>query len=594
MLTSNRPASEESSNRMSASPVASPNVAFSPLSMARTIWKRRFTIFGLWSVLSAATFIVVGRLPAVYQADALILVDSQKIPDKFVSSTVNSDLQDRLSNISQQILSSTRLKKVIDDYGLYPVERKKLFEEELLEQMRKNIGIKLEPGYNRNRPGAFRVSFQGGDRNTVAQVANRLANLFIEENLRTREVQAEGTSDFIDTQLQDAKKNLDRLEKAVSDYKLQHNGELPEQENSIATALTRLQVELEANRDATNRVQDNKVMLQNSLSTTEATLAAIKEAAKDRNTAALNAAVPGALANDGAVMTPARAQTPLESRQAQLDALRQRYGPQHPAVRRLDAEVAELKAVNTLPAGDPAPERKLPAPVPAGSSVNAGARTPAAISVQNLREVLDVTSINERISNTKAQLALADKDLEFRKSEQARIIRDMNSYEARLSRLPIREQEMAGVTRDYEMSKANYKSLLDKKFAAEMATDMEHRQKSERFTLLDAATAPGKPQKPNRPVLNAIGSLLGLSLGLFIGFGLEMRRDVLLGEWELPSNVSVIGRLPLIVISPKGSSGTGIPSRRAKTGVLGRVVIVSVVIGALGLAAVGWFAVMHR
>jgi len=560
--------------------------------MARTIWKRKFLILGVWTLLSIVIVVVVSRIPAVYQADALVLVDSQKIPDKFVSATVNSDLQDRLSNISQQILSSTRLKKVIDDYGLYAADRKKLFEEELLDKMRKDITVKLEPGYNRNRPGAFHISYQGTDPATVAQVTNRLANLFIEENLRTREVQAEGTSEFIAAQLQEAKKNLDGLEKAVSEYKQQHSGELPQQENSISSTLTRLQLELAANRDAQNRIQDNKVLLQNSLATAEATLETYKAAASAQNNSQSPSVASISLPNqNGAALR----QTPLEIRQAQLEALKQRYGPLHPEVRRLEAEISQLKLdearqQKNAPASESQTTQAAPVPAPPTTSAR------SVIPVQNLREALDVTSVNERIATIKAQIALTDKDLEFRKAEQARIVRDLSAYEGRLSHLPIREQELAQVTRDYEMSKANYKSLLDKKFAAEMATDMEHRQKSESFTLLDAATTPGKPQKPNRPLLDIGGSIFGLILGLAIAFGQEVRRDVFLGEWELPAGASVIARLPMIVVPGTDSVDTSIRSpEKPKNSKFRRGAIVcSVVVAAIGIAAVGWFAVMHR
>jgi succinoglycan biosynthesis transport protein ExoP len=578
---------------MSIPQTPTPNVAFSPLSIARTVWRKKLLILGFWAVISTATFVIVARMPSVYQAEALILVDSQKIPDKFVSSTVNSDLQDRITTISQQILSSTRLKKVIDDFGLYPVERKQLFEEQILENMRKNIGIKLEPGYNRNRPGAFRVSFQGPEPSVVAQVTNRLANLFIEENLRTREVQAQGTSEFIDSQLNDAKKSLDQLEKAFSEYKLQHNGELPEQQNSIASTLARLQVQLEANRDASNRIQDNKVMLESSLVTAESTLAAISAAIAARTS-------PSAMMTVTATgqVVPQPQQTPLEINQAKLDLLRQRFAPLHPEIKRVEAEIARLKTVAAQQEKAPAiiSQPNPQAPSQPSASVTTKPQIPGTITVQNLREFVDVSQVNDRIANIKAQIALATRDLEFRNSEQARILKEMNANEGHLSRLPIHEQEMAQVTRDYEISKANYRSLLDKKFAAEMATDMEHRQKSERFSLLDAAITPGKPQKPNRPLLDAAGSIFGLVLGIFIGFGLELRRDVFLGEWELPAGVAVIGRLPLIVISAKASAAeSGSSSRRSKAGTLRRGAIVcSVLVCVLGIAAFGWFAVTHR
>ena len=566
------------------------NVKFSPLSIARTIWKRKGLVLASWLVLTAAVVAIVAGLPAVYQAEALILVDSQKIPDKFVSSTVNSDLQDRITTISQQILSSTRLKKIIDDFSLYSAERKTLFEEEILEKMRKDIGIKLEPGYNRNRPGAFRVSFQNPDAATVAQVANRLANLFIEENLRTREVQAEGTSEFIDSQLQDAKKALDEQEKTVSAYKLQHNGELPQQENSISSVLARLQVELEANRDATNRIQQSKVMVENSLSSTEATLSALGTAIAVRNGPSQDPTVAGA-AGQGVVSAGKKRS---EVRQAQLDELLQRFGPLHPVVRRMEREIARLEADEALQEKAVAQSE---APVAGGSVASPMANPAVPAGAGNVTQTLNMAQVNDRISILRAQLSLIDRELEFRKAEHDRVVADLSAYQARLSRLPIREQEMAGITRDYEMSKANYKSLLDKKLAAVMATDMEHRQKSERFTLLDAARTPGRPQKPFRELLDALGSLAGLAVGMIIAFALELRRDVILGEWELPSDVLILGRLPNILITgaapanPQATAtGTSKPKVHRKFAIVG-----SVLAAVFGVAAAaGWFVVNHR
>jgi polysaccharide biosynthesis transport protein len=117
---------------------------------------------------------------------------------------------------------------------------------------------------------------------------------------------------------------------------------------------------------------------------------------------------------------------------------------------------------------------------------------------------------------------------------------------ARINQLPLVEQEMTGLKRNYEESANNYNSLLQKKLAAGVATDMEHSQKSERFTVIDPARIPQKAVKPNRPMLAIICSLASLVVGLLLGLGLEYRKQIFLGEWELPAGTVVLGRVPLM------------------------------------------------
>src|ERR1035437_515660 len=151
-------------------------VQLAPLSIMRMLWKRKLLVLICWVAVSITIAVVVYELPTEYTAEALILVDAQKIPEKFVTSTVSTDVQDRLATISQQILSSTRLKKIIDDFDLYHVEKKSAVQEEILEMMRKDISIKLERGWVGNRPGAFRIGYQGQDPALAAQGAKPTTN----------------------------------------------------------------------------------------------------------------------------------------------------------------------------------------------------------------------------------------------------------------------------------------------------------------------------------------------------------------------------------------------------------------------------------
>lgn len=566
--------------------ISPPNPALSPLSIARMLWKQKLSAGILGGALALIGCLVVHRLPAIYSSEALILVDSQKIPERLVASTVSTNLQDRIQTISQQILSSTQLKKVIEDFDLYHAERRNLFEEEILEKMRKDISVKLEQGWTGGRPGAFRISYQGPNPAVVAQVTNRLANLYIDENLKTREVQAEGTSEFLSTQVQEAKKKLDELEAAVSKYKLAHNGELPQQEAALIGTLSRLQSELEANRDAINREEQARLVLDNTLSTLESTASML--AGPDQNSS-----IRGGPANGVATAAAggAEAKPKSETLQAQLDLVRLRYSDDHPDVKRLRDEIARLKETEKQES-----EKKeasaAPPPKADGSKASGAALIAPARSDRERPEVLQARG---RVSAAKVQMTQLNRDLEFRKNEQERILRDMAQYQQRIGKLPVREQEMAQLMRDYEISKANYRSLLDKELSAEMSTDMERRQKSERFEVLDAGRIPEKPVKPNRPLFYGLSWVGALVIGLAFGLGREFKQNVLLGEWELPQDLTVLGRLPYIEISPADESKTSQEGgKRQRNRKLRLALVSSAILSLLGIIGAGIYLFRQR
>jgi uncharacterized protein involved in exopolysaccharide biosynthesis len=272
--------------------------------------------------------------------------------------------------------------------------------------------------------------------------------------------------------------------------------------------------------------------------------------------------------------------------QAQLDLIRLRYSDDHPDVKRLRAEIDRLKDLEQRE------EASRPTPAKPDDASQAKGAAPA---TRPIRERPELLQARERVTSLKAQIAQINRELEFRKGEQQRILRDMGTYQSRVSKLPVREQEMAQITRDYEISKANYRSLLDKMLSAEMATDMERRQKSERFTVLDPARTPEKPFKPNRPLFYGIGSLAGLVIGLAFGLGREIKEDVLLGEWELPPHLPILGRLPYIEISLTESAGQQPSGGKRFFGRKLRLAVVSsAVVSLLAVIVVGIYLVSHQ
>lgn len=545
---------------------------FSPLSVARMLWKRKLLIVVIWFSVGLTAAVVVSRLTPSYYAEALIMVDSQKIPEKYVDSAVSSNVQDRLAAITSQILSSARLKKMIADFNLYPAQSRMVSQEELLSRLRNDIKVNVERAGERTN--AFRVGYIGRDPAITAQVANRLANFYVEENLKTREVLAEGTSEFLEAQLQEAKRKLDGLEAALSRYKVRFSGELPQQENALAGTLGRLQVELQANNDALRRVQENKVVLQAALTGAEAAVAALQQAID------AGRPLPAVTLPEAPVRPPKRSEALI----AQLEQLQLRYSDEHPDIVRLKNEIARVQG------WEEQQERGLAAAPPAAKPAPAG-RTPRAPAIAP-----ELAQARERASTLKTQIGLADKEIVSRRAEHERIRGEMLRYQSRIEKLPLREQEMASITRDYEISKANYQNLLGKKISAEMATDMEKRQKSERFTLLDPARMPEKPFEPKVQLWIILASLGGLGIAAAVAMGVEMRSGVLLGEWELPANTPVLGRLPFIDITPSeafAGIGPGLAGRVAgwKTRY---VLLSSVLVSLLGVILAGLYFAVRR
>jgi uncharacterized protein involved in exopolysaccharide biosynthesis len=239
--------------------------------------------------------------------------------------------------------------------------------------------------------------------------------------------------------------------------------------------------------------------------------------------------------------------------------MRLRFKDGHPDIEIMKDEVNRLKREEAAEDKRTAQARTAADAAAAASRADAEKTTDAAAKRNEKPQPGEVITKEllqerERIATLRTQLANTMKEIEVQGAERERVLRLMSSYQSRVDRLPIVEQQMASLTRDYEMSKANYKSLLDKKLAAGMATDMERRQQAERFTIIDPARVPEKPTKPNRPLFAGIGVALSIALGLLLGIALEIRKSAVLGEWELPADMVVLARVPRIEMPGRGGN----------------------------------------
>ena len=495
-----------------------------------TLWNtvrhyRRWIFLGT-VLFSLAGFTFVLLMPDRYKATTTILVDPQKVSEKYVSPTVSSDPGQRLSTITQQVLSATRLQQIIDDMQLYPELRGKISREELIELMRKDITITVKQGSSAGL-SAFTIEYEGRQRQQVAQVANQLAASFIEWNVKSREQQAQDTTEFLAAQLKEAKQNLEQQEARLSAFKMRHLGEMPEQQPANMQALSQLQGQFQANADALNRLEVERTLLSRGL---------------ESSSTGTDKTAP--------VLTE-RARLEAERRQlkGQLQDLQNRYTSAHPEV--VDV-AARLQRVETR-------LKSLPPDPP--------------VVVEQ--------------DNTAATVRLQILDRESRRltEDQKRITGQMASYRAKVDAVPVREQEIAELNRNYSVSKDHYQSLLDKTFSAGMAADLEKKQQAEHFTILDLAQVPEKPFKPKRGLMLLAALLAALAASLGLAYLKDMLNGTVKFERELKSMLPA--NVPLLAVVPQLQAAA---DRRSAV----RFAVIAVVISLIGCALeVGLFLKLH-
>jgi len=462
------------------------------------ILRRRFWLLLVpFAVISAATAMFARYLPDTFRSDTLILVVPQRVPEAYVRSTVTTRIEDRLQSIAQQILSRTRLERVIQDFNLYTEERRVGIMEDVVERMRRDIKIDVIKG------DAFRVSYVGNDARTVMKVTDRLASLFIEENLRDREVLAEGTNQFLEAQLEDSRRRLIETEKKLETYRKQFAGQLPSELPSNMQAGANTQLQIRAVLDSLNRARDRHLLLERQLGDLESS-----------DEAALAAPV----ANGTSGGTPA--QQAAAARQA-LEALQTRLKSDHPDVLRLKRIVADL-------------ESKAEADVDAGDGPVSVPLSPAQLQQ------------SRRIRDLRAEVELLDKQIQMDLAEEKRLRGVATNYQKRVELAPTRESELTELTRDYTTLQTQYTTLLLKKEESQISANLERRQIGEQFKLLDPARLAEKPFSPNRPRINAMGLVGGLGVGLML-IGLVEVRDT---SFKTDDDVVMVLGLPVLAVVP--------------------------------------------
>jgi polysaccharide chain length determinant protein (PEP-CTERM system associated) len=470
--------------------------------------RRRAKVILLPALLAPlAGFLISYAFAPKYTSQSLILIEGQKVPETMVQPVVSEDLTARVATLQQRILSQSRLQPVIEK--LYPGKTVQGVGD-MIDTIRANMSIapvvtdlSAIGGVAKGKKGTspvpgFYVGYTSSNAHEAQRMCNELTTLLIDENLRSIQAAAAGTSDVLNHGLEDAKRNLDDLDSKLATFKKQYVGQLPgDQENNLKI-LTGLNTQLEANTHTLNRAQQDK-------SYTESILA--------QQVAALRSSQ---LASN-----PQTLEKQLSDLQSSLLQLRARYTDDHPDVIKTKADIAEVK-------------KKL-------AEINQASADPADAATER-------TSANEppEIRQLRLQIHQYDQLITAATHDQKRLQTEIATYQGRVALSPAIEEQYKQLTRDYDNAQKSYQDLLAKKSSADLTVQMNNQSEGERMFPLNPASFPDAPSFPNRLFFAAGGLAAGLAVGIGLAMWLEFRDNSIRTE----ADAEAVLDLPLLVAVP--------------------------------------------
>ncbi|MCG8614682.1 MAG: hypothetical protein MI802_00590 [Desulfobacterales bacterium] len=449
-------------------------------------------------------------LPAVYKSSATVLIEQREIPAEYVMSSQTSYAEQRMQNIRQRILTSKQLQELIKQFDLYQEDREKLTVDELLAKMRENI--KLTPinvevtdqrsGRAASATIAFTLSFEGENPMKVQQVTDRIVTLFLKEDLKERTDQASSTHEFLRLEKDKIQVQLTETEEQLAEFKKLHANSLPELFQVNMQTLGTIERNTERAKEDLRSLKEKREELEEQLVNTPVDiesemLGRVRESEDEQRLAMLK---------------------------VELVNLKAKYSDLYPDVKKLKQEIEDLtRAVAQRKAADEV------------------AKSALADSPEVTRNPAYVT-LSARLAGIKSDISSVENHI-LDLNGQAR------EYRNRLAAAPDVEGRYNEMVTERNNLTAKYKEMQAKMMEAKVAHALESQQKGERFSLVESATLPEKPFKPNRLAILLIGVVLALGAGIGVAAVAEFADDSVRDEdlLERFSGFPVLTSIPMIL-----------------------------------------------
>ncbi len=477
------------------------------LAMLRRRGKLILTLGLIGPVVGFLAYLPVKKFYGKYTSQAIVLVEGQKVPENMVQPVVSDDLQARIGMLRALATSDSEMRPVLAN--LFPGKSAGEIDG-VIEDMRSQplVGpfsdlsqitgstIKRKPGQQEN-PG-FTVSYTNPDPRDAQRVCEALTSKIVQKNLEFIQANAKGTVDVLTQGLEDSKRTLDDMDGKLAEFKKQHSGQLPTDQDSNLKMLMTLSQQQDAYTQKENIAQQDKAYNQSMLSQQ---LAAWKSTQSSTN--------------------PQTLQKQLSDMQSQLLSLRARYTDDHPDVVKAKADIDEVK-------------KKLAeinkATSDAGDTSNEKASATEPIEIRQIRQ----------------QLHRDDDDIAVATRELKRLQQGIAQYQQHLSLSPAVEEQYKALMRDYDNAAKAYQDLLTKKSTADLTAHMTNQAQGERMSEIQPASFPDSPSFPNGLMFIGVGLAAGLALGMGLAMWFELRDTSIRTEADAEAALE----LPMLVAVP--------------------------------------------
>jgi succinoglycan biosynthesis transport protein ExoP len=490
----------------------------------------RSWLIGPMFVGLVVSVVVAFLWPDTYVSQAVMRITPQQISPNLVPSIVNIQMQQRLQQMQQEILSRGSLQELISrpSLNLYPKERARYPMEDIIQDMR-NKAIRIGMLEVNRTTSAFTISFAYPDRFKAQAVVRELVTKFTEQNVTVQRNQATITTNFLGGELKQAKEKMDSLEAAVTKFKNENMGRLPEQFQANVAQLNTLQMMLSQASEAMSRLQQQRYQLETQLQNNNTNLNYYNSLLEEQVTVG----GPQQVRNEKLNALNQRIMT----LQSEIAAMTEQLTPNHPEVKRKQASLAAMEK-NYEEEAKKDMEKQSSAPA-------AGPVTKRVVNQQVAKAVQDLANQNNTIKTEMQNLNL---QMDEQVKKQSELNRQIAAYQSRVEGSPQLESQYMALTRELAMAKQTYEEYHRKSEVSETAKDLEEQKAGENLEVLDQASAPEAPSEPNRLQIAAMGTGMGLMLGIVLAGAREMKNTSLknLKDVRAYTNLPVLSSIPLL------------------------------------------------